>query len=59
MTDVCKWTEDSDGIWATDCGNMHEFFTGGPDENGYIYCSYCGRRVGEYEAEAEKESNEN
>lgn len=47
MSDVCKWTEDDDGNWVTECGNMHEFTVGGPDENEYIYCPYCGKSMGE------------
>jgi DNA-directed RNA polymerase subunit RPC12/RpoP len=60
MPTVCEWTEDDDGNWLTDCENMHEFSTGGPDENGYVYCPYCGKRVGEKERkeETEKEVSE-
>lgn len=42
MSDTCKWTEDSDGNWATGCDNLHCFMTGGVEENDYEYCPYCG-----------------
>ena len=56
MTGICEWTEDEDGIWETDCGNMHVFLDSGPDENGYIYCPYCGKKVGEKKYEEKGEA---
>ena len=41
MTD-CAWVADSDGTWSTGCGNAFVFIDGGPAENGFRYCCYCG-----------------
>ena len=42
---LCIWTEDSDGTWDTQCNNRHTFFDGGPEENHYEYCPYCGKHL--------------
>ena len=42
--DYCEWTEDDDGDWTTDCGQMFAFLTEhGPAENGMKFCCYCGK----------------
>lgn len=41
----CHWDEDSDGTWATDCKNIFQFFDGGPTDNEFNFCSYCGGRL--------------
>ena len=38
----CLWNEDAEGIWHTDCKNTHKFFVGGPKDNKYFFCPYCG-----------------
>jgi len=38
----CKWANDDDGIWWTECGNAHQFTDGGPRENHHYFCPYCG-----------------
>ena len=42
-SDHCTWTQDADGIWHTSCEHAHEFNTGTPEENDYLYCPYCGK----------------
>lgn len=42
---ACRWAEDEDGNWWTACDEGHEFIEGGPDENGYGWCPYCGERL--------------
>lgn len=42
---LCKWTEDSDSNWDTECGKMWTFTDGGPLENDVKYCHGCGKRV--------------
>lgn len=43
---TCHWKEDSDGFcYETGCGNAHVFIDGGPKENNYKYCPYCGGRL--------------
>ena len=41
----CNWGEDDAGVWETDCGHSFEFIDGGPDENGFSFCPYCGKRL--------------
>jgi len=38
----CFWTEDENGVWETSCGNAFQFETGGPIDNGFDFCPYCG-----------------
>jgi len=44
-TKSCAWTEDADGNWITGCQEIHVFISGTPQENGYVYCPYCGGGV--------------
>lgn len=44
----CSWKQDRYGIFYTDCGNAFEFNSDGvtgPEENGFEYCPYCGRKL--------------
>jgi hypothetical protein len=43
--ETCLWTEDSDTIWSTTCGESFLFDDGDPEENGFIYCCYCGKKL--------------
>jgi hypothetical protein len=47
---MCTWIEDEDGLWHTECHQIHQFFDGTPTENFYKYCPYCGKFlvVGKY-----------
>ena len=39
----CRWTQDAeDGSWDTDCGNKFCIEAGTPEENGMLFCCYCG-----------------
>jgi ribosomal protein L37AE/L43A len=41
--------ENEDGAWECEgCGNLWVFTADGPEENGYCYCSRCGRKITEY-----------
>ena len=53
----CTWTEDDEGNWATACDNLHVFFEGGPSENGYKWCPYCGRAVASERGDERNERN--
>ena len=44
-TKSCTWTEDADGNWHTGCQQIHVIISGTPDENGYVYCPYCGGKI--------------
>lgn len=41
----CEWKEDEDGIWHTECDNSFHFTEGGPTENDFLFCPYCGKRL--------------
>jgi len=48
MNPTCEWAMvDSDGytIWETGCDIEFEFSDGGPKENNFKYCPYCGREI--------------
>jgi len=38
----CKWQQDSDGNWETECHEMFILNDGGPNDNRMNYCPYCG-----------------
>lgn len=38
----CFWMHDDPEGWNTGCDNKHVFFDGGPKENLYTFCPYCG-----------------
>jgi len=46
---ACKWTEDSNGNWDTDCGATFMFNEAGPKGNGLHFCGYCGKPLEEVE----------
>jgi hypothetical protein len=40
----CEWLLSADeDAWRTDCGEMFQFAEGGPQENGFKFCCYCGQ----------------
>ena len=41
----CTWTEDDDGVWSTQCGEMFEFTNDGLPENRFEFCPYCGKYI--------------
>jgi hypothetical protein len=42
----CRWKLVSeDEYWQTDCDNAHCFIDGGPKQNKYQFCPYCGRKL--------------
>jgi hypothetical protein len=41
----CRWTEDDEGNWDTDCGERYILITGTPRENRMAFCAYCGKRL--------------
>jgi len=49
---TCKWilpeviyTEDFDEVWETSCHHFYIFLDGGPKENDFVYCPFCGKRM--------------
>lgn len=43
----CKWKEDNDGCWWTDCGQGFVLADGTPKENDMKFCCYCGKPLEE------------
>lgn len=43
----CEWKlEDLESnLYVTECENRQLIFEGTPEENGYKYCHYCGRKI--------------
>jgi len=39
----CDYPEET--IWRSDCGCMFHIADGTPDDNGFLYCPHCGRRL--------------
>ena len=56
--DYCMWQEDEDGNWSTECGQMHTFFDGGPKENHYRHCPYCGGYLYAWDYEVDDDESE-
>lgn len=44
-TKFCSWSRTADGFWETDCKNAFNFENGGPVEDGFNFCPYCGKRI--------------
>lgn len=46
MPEACTWKRDEfDATFDTDCGNKFEFYDGGPEQNGWTHCPYCGKPI--------------
>ena len=42
----CRWTYDEHhDKWDTGCNNAFTLLNDGPQENGLIYCPYCGAHI--------------
>lgn len=52
---ACLWEEDEDGLWHTDCHQIHLFFDGTPTENSYKFCPYCAKPLKEEKYNDQKE----
>ena len=42
----CIW-RDNDEYFETDCDNVFGFISDGIEENGFVYCPYCGAIIHE------------
>jgi rRNA maturation endonuclease Nob1 len=45
MDRTCQWAQDDmggDDVWETQCGQAFQFNDGGPAENSFKFCAYCG-----------------
>lgn len=45
--EVCYWeeVEDIPDFYRSDCGDSHLFLKGGPKDNRFAYCPYCGKQL--------------
>jgi hypothetical protein len=56
MSDKCTWGYDEwEDNWDTDCGNKFQLYDGGPIDNEFKFCCYCGKPVDEYTENEEEE----
>lgn len=39
---ICKWKENIDGYYDTDCSNSFVLIDDTPSKNGMNFCCYCG-----------------
>jgi hypothetical protein len=43
---VCHWRL-AEEMWETECGKGFVFIDGDPDQNGLLFCPYCGGQLGQ------------
>jgi len=41
----CGWKQDKDRNWWSSCGEGYRLDDGGPVENGFKFCPYCGGEI--------------
>lgn len=41
----CRWTEQDDGWFETQCGSSYEFTNGGPKDNHFKHCPFCAGMI--------------
>lgn len=41
----CGWEEDCEGAYETGCNRRFVFIDGNFDDNGFLFCPYCGGRI--------------
>jgi hypothetical protein len=47
MGRLCKWSQNEDGAFETECGGAFEIMSGTPTDNNMRYCCYCGDAIEE------------
>lgn len=49
MSTICVWVQDDEGsdTWWPSCRHRFTFTEGGPTQNGFRYCCYCGKPIAE------------
>ncbi len=50
----CTWKEDEDGNWQTKCGKAFVTNYGGPKENKFKFCCFCGNKLRRVEYKEER-----
>lgn len=56
MKSICKWTEDEDGCWHTDCEGQFVFTEGTPMLNDFTFCCYCGKKLEQIDFDYDEEA---
>jgi len=55
--DTCKWQHDGLKVdhdyWETGCENLFQFLNGGPTQNHFEFCPFCGKPIEEVTDEEE------
>jgi hypothetical protein len=48
--DCCEWWFDrTEKFWRCSCEEGQDYEVDAPDDNGYKFCPYCGRKISEVE----------
>ena len=45
QSESCDWTLDMAEPWQTSCGEAFQFFEGGPSDNQFDFCPFCGKEI--------------
>ena len=47
--ETCRWVQEDDhcGTWWSECSHGFTFNDGGPKENDFKFCCYCGKSLEE------------
>ena len=56
MNDTCKWGKNGfalEDYWETGCENLFQFINGGPEQNHFEFCPYCGKPIEEEKGKTE------
>jgi len=43
--ETCTWKYDGRDCWETECDHLFHFIAGGPKEDGFDFCPYCGSSI--------------
>lgn len=60
IKEYCTWKQDYEGasLYESACGNVFEFNHEGVEENGFLYCPYCGKIIDHFTYDAEGKNND-
>lgn len=46
--ETCTWAySETEDMWESGCGHLFEFNDGGPEDNDFMFCPYCGKALEE------------